>query len=68
MTLGRPPTGASTSRRHRSPVLAGFAKGMSIMDRNLILDGGGNAAPPFVFQANSPTWSLNSVGKVFDTQ
>jgi len=49
-------------------VLAGFGKGMSIMDRNLILDGGGNAAPPFVFQANEPTWSLNSVGKVFDTQ
>ena len=49
-------------------VLAGFGKGMSIMDRNLILEGGGNAAPPFVFQANQPSWSLRSTGKVFDTQ
>ena len=47
-------------------VLAGFERGMSFMDRNLMIRNGGNAAPPFVFQENRPVWALTSAGRIFD--
>ena len=46
-------------------VIAGYKKGISFMDRNMILKAGGNVTPPFVFQMNQPTWTLNVSGKVF---
>ncbi len=40
----------------------GFREGVSIMDRNMILKNGGNISPPYVFQMNRPTWTLNNTG------
>jgi hypothetical protein len=40
----------------------GFKEGVSIMDRNMILKNGGNISPPYVFQMNRPTWTLNNTG------
>lgn len=47
-------------------VLAGFRKGISFMDRNLILTQGGNVSPPFVFQARRPTWVMSLAGRRMD--
>ena len=49
-------------------VLAGFQLGMSIMDRNMILGNGGWAQPPGVPQADRPTWSVSSAGRVFSAK
>ena len=47
-------------------VVAGFKKGISFMDRNMILEDGGNISPPFVFQMNRPLWSMGSAGKTIE--
>lgn len=42
---------------------AGFERGESIMDQNLILSSGNNAPPPFMFEGPQPTWILNTSGQ-----
>jgi hypothetical protein len=41
---------------------AGYERGTSIMDRNLLLTSGNNAPPPFTFEAPQPTWVLSTSG------
>ena len=47
---------------------AGFERGSSIMDRNLIIDGNGGISPPFMFDQNKPIWALGCPGRKLDTK
>lgn len=42
---------------------AGFERGESIMDQNLILSSGSNAPPPFMFEGPQPTWIITTCGQ-----
>ena len=44
-------------------VLAGFKRGQTLMDRNMILKNGGNVTPPYVFQMNKVTWGITTMDK-----
>ncbi len=48
-------------------VYAGFKKGASLMDRNLIV-GMGGVTPPFMFAEDKPLWSMAKSGRIFDPQ
>ncbi|MHC4512205.1 MAG: hypothetical protein ACYTGW_02815 [Planctomycetota bacterium] len=43
-------------------ITAGFEFGESIMDQNLILSNGTNAAPPFMFESSVPVWIMSTTG------
>jgi hypothetical protein len=44
----------------RGYISAGFERGESIMDANLILSAANNAPPPFMFDAGTPTWVITA--------
>jgi hypothetical protein len=47
-------------------VYAGFQKGASQMDRNLMIGGGGSL--PFTYQETKPVWTMQKAGSLFDAQ
>lgn len=47
-------------------IAAGFERGESIMDQNLILSSGNNIRPPFMFESAIPTWIMTTVGRRLD--
>lgn len=51
----------------RGFITAGFERGESIMDQNLILSAGNNAPPPFMFEAAIPTWVISASGRRLGT-
>lgn len=47
----------------RGYITAGYERGESVMDQNLILSAGNNAPPPFMFEAAVPTWVITTSGR-----
>jgi hypothetical protein len=44
-------------------IVAGFKRGESMMDSNLILSSGNNQTPPFMFDAPVPVWVMHTSGR-----
>ena len=47
----------------RGNLSAGYERGESVMDQNLLLTSGNNASPPFMFEGPHPTWILTTSGQ-----
>lgn len=47
----------------RGYITAGYERGESIMDANLVLSAANNAPPPFMFEAGQPTWVISASGR-----
>lgn len=58
---GRRPV--ATYVNNHGHIVAGFKRGESMMDANLILSAGNNQTPPFMFDAPVPVWVMHSSGR-----
>lgn len=72
MEAGIPPASAMIDRlppavaptRERDDLVAGFRRGRSTMDRNVMLGTGGGIMPPGVLE-DEPLWGVGLAGKVW---